>query len=408
MGRSLALHNDLFAGPSRPAPHPFLAVSAKGFRPFFGLAALYAILIVPIWLTIVGGITQPGAYLDAVTWHAHEMLFGFTVAVIAGFLLTAVGNWTQRETVTGIPLLGVAGVWLVGRIAMAFASSLPRFVPALADLAFLPLLIAVLARPLVAAKNRRNFVMLGIVAALFLANLAVHLEALGVLAPGTAMRGCSVALDVVVLVMLLIAGRVLPMFTRNATGATTIRSSPSLDIASVIGMAALTAADAVALAPRVASAIAGIVGVLAALRAAHWGARHSGREPLLWILHLGYAWLVVGLLMRAGSSFIAAIPSSLATHAMTVGAIGCLTLGMMARVSLGHTGRALAAPKAMRWAFGAIAFAALVRVFAPIVMPSHYLAALVVAGALWSFAFATFLVVYAPILTTPRQDGKPG
>ena len=146
------------------------------------------------------------------------MVPGYAVAVIAGFLLTAVGNWTQRETLVGTPLLALSALWVLGRVAMAFAGALPRGLPALVDLAFLPALIAVLARPLLATRSRRNFIMLGILGALFAANVVVHLDALGVMAMGSARRACLVAIDVVVLIILLIADRVFPMFTRNTTG----------------------------------------------------------------------------------------------------------------------------------------------------------------------------------------------
>jgi uncharacterized protein involved in response to NO len=275
------------------------------------------------------------------------------------------------------------------------------------DLAFLPVLIVVLARPLVAAKNRRNFVMLAVLLALFLSNVAMHLEALGILGAGWARRSWVVAIDVVTLIMLLIAGRVFPMFTRNATGVTSIRSSRVPDIATVVSMGVLVVAEAVNIGATASSRLAGVVGLLAAARAVHWGAQHSLREPLLWILHAGYAWLVFGLLMRAAAPYVA-VSSSLATHAMTVGAIGSLTLGMMARVSLGHTGRALVAGSAIRWAFLGITASAFVRVVVPLVAPAWYLGSLLAAGGLWTFAFATFLVVYLPVLASARVDGKPG
>ncbi|NUO48124.1 MAG: NnrS family protein, partial [Polyangiaceae bacterium] len=332
MARSLALHDEIPERASRPGP----AIAAKGFRPFFALAAAYAILIVPLWLLVIAGTVRPSAYMDPSSWHAHEMILGFTVAVIAGFLLTAVGNWTKRETAVGVPLLGLAALWLAGRVAMLFASVLPRGLPALVDLAFVPLLMIVLARPLLAAKNHRNLVMLGILAALWAANVTMHLDALGIMAMGWAHRAGVVAVDVVALVMLLIAGRVFPMFTRNATGVASIRSIPVLDAMTVIGMAAVVVADALSVDATIGNTLAGLVGLLAAARAIHWGAQHSFKEPLLWILHAGYAWLVLGLVMRAAAPQLG-ISSSLATHAITVGAIGSLTLGMMARVSLGHT-----------------------------------------------------------------------
>jgi uncharacterized protein involved in response to NO len=403
--RSLPLHGAL----PEPASRPTLALGAKGFRPFFLLAALQAVLVVPLWLAIVGGVTGASAYLDPVSWHAHEMVFGFAVAVIAGFLLTAVGNWTQRETMVGRPLLALAVLWIAGRLCMLVAARLPRAVPALVDLAFLPLLALVIARPLFAARNRRNFVMVGVLATLFLANLAMHLDALGFFPLGSARRSSAVAVDLLVLVILVIAGRVFPMFTRNATGVSTIRSIAVLDVATIAGMALLVVVDAIGAEPKSAAALSCALGALGAARAVHWGARHSLREPLLWILHAGYAWIMLGLLMRALTAYIPALPATLAMHAITVGGIGSVTLGMMARVSLGHTGRPLKATPAMRWAFVAITAAALVRVAGPLLTsPSSYLGALVIAGALWSSAFATFLVVYAPVLFAPRVDGKAG
>jgi uncharacterized protein involved in response to NO len=387
---------------------PRLALAAKGFRPFFLLAAAFAVAIVPLWLAVLTGMAGASAYPDPVTWHAHEMIFGFTAAVVAGFLLTAVGNWTQRETLVGAPLLGLAAIWLLGRVAMVFADVLPRGLPAVVDLAFLPLLMVALARPIVLAKNRRNVVMLVILSALFAANVVVHLDALDVLPAGTGRRACSVALDVILVIVLVIAGRVFAMFTRNATGVQSIRSIGALDIATVLGMVAVAVLDATVTDTRVVGSAAGVVGLLAALRAMHWGARHTLRQPLLWILHAGHAWLVVGLLLRAVAGWSALVPTSSAAHALTVGGIGSLTLGMMVRVALGHTGRPLAVAGPMRWAFVAISAAAAARVLLPMALPSAYVAGLVVAGALWTAAFLTFLAVFAPILCRPRADGKAG
>ncbi len=404
MGRALALQSEL----RRPRAQRRLPFAAKGFRPFFALAALYAVLIVPLWLAIVASAAAPRGYFDPLSWHAHEMLFGYAVAVIAGFLLTAVGNWTGRETLVGAPLLALAALWVLGRVAMVFAPRLPSGAAAAVDLAFLPVLIAALGVPLLATKNRRNLVLLALLALLFLMNLGMHLDGLGKLPAGFAHRPRAAALDLVVLVILLIAGRVFPMFTRNATGNHAIRSHASLDAATVIAMLAVVALDLLAADWRVASSLAGIVGLLAAARATHWGARQSRREPLLWVLHAGYAWIVVGLVLRALSVATPALPASLATHAITIGGVGTLTLGMMARVSLGHSGRPLVAPRAIRWAFAATLCAALARVVLPLVAPAHYMLSLMTAGALWVFAFAAFLVVFVPMLASPRLDGKPG
>jgi uncharacterized protein involved in response to NO len=329
--------------------------------------------------------------------------------VVAGFLLTAVGNWTQRETATGASLAGLVLLWLGGRLAMLFTGVLPRGVPAAVDLAFLPVLGVVLARPLVAARNRRNFVMLAIVAALFVANVVVHLEGLALLPFGSARVASSLSVDLVVLLILLIGGRVFPMFTRNATGVASIRNIPWLDRSCVVTMVGLLVTDVIAPgAGRFASILAGIVGLLAAARAVHWGARHSLRDPLLWVLHVGYGWLVIGLLLRGTAGVLGVPIASVATHALTVGAIGTLTLAMMARVALGHTRRMLVAPSSMSAAFVAITAAALARVLGPWLVPEQYLVGLVAAGVFWVLAFAVFLAAYSPMLCRPRVDGKPG
>jgi uncharacterized protein involved in response to NO len=380
---------------------------AKGFRPFFLAAAAFAVSIVPLWLLVIRGSIQPTRYLEPSVWHAHEMVFGFVLAVVAGFLLTAVGNWTGRETAVGTWLLLLVALWVAGRASITFSGLLPRGVPALLDLAFLPALIGTLARPLFATNNRRNFVMLGVLGALLLANAAVHGSALGLLAPAVARRGCLASVDLVLLVILIISGRVLPGFTRNATGVQTIRSIPGLDVACIAAMALLAGVSASVPGSKLTAVLAVSVALLAAARALHWGARHSLGQPLLWILHGGYAWLVVGLLLRGVAGLGMPIAESLATHALTVGAIGSLTLGMMARVSLGHTGRTLAPSKPLIASFVVINLAAAVRTLGPLLAPAHYLNWLLAAAAFWTIAFATFLVVDAPILLSPRVDGRP-
>ncbi|HYJ07667.1 MAG TPA: NnrS family protein, partial [Polyangiaceae bacterium] len=246
-------------------------------------------------------------------------------------------------------------------------------------------------------------------AALFAANLVVHLDGLGVLPPGSARYANLVSVDVIVLLIMVIGGRVFPVFTRNATGVASIRNIPWLDRASVIAMVALVLVDAsMPNAVRLGAILAGLVGILAAARAVHWGARHSWRDPLVWVLHAGYGWLVVGLLLRGTAGVLGWPFGSVATHALTVGAIGTLTLGMMARVSLGHTGRMLVAPGPMTAAFVGITLAAFARVLVPWVSPEHYTVGLFAAGAFWVLAFVVFLLAYAKILWRPRMDGRPG
>ncbi len=402
MARSLPLDR---LPPDAASPGRF-ALFAKGFRPFFLAGALSAAVMIPLWLLVLAGVVTPATHFDPVSWHAHEMVFGFTTAVIAGFLLTAVGNWTQCETATGLPLGLLCALWMLGRIAMSSSVLRPGLIAAI-DLAFLPALMIVLARPLLAANNRRNFVMLGVVGALFAANVMTHLDALGS-APGWQRRGVLVAIDVVVVLMLLIAGRVVPMFTRNATKRDDIRSLPKLDGLAVGMMVALTVVNAFMMpAPIVVAALSGGAAVLAAARAARWGTRHTLREPLLWILHAGYFWIPIGLALRAAGALEGGIHSLMATHAITAGAIGSLTLGMMARVSLGHTGRPLTASRSVAAAFVMITIGAAVRVAAPL-FSDHYLAVLGIAGGLWAAAFAVYVIAYAKVLVSPRADGRAG
>ncbi len=404
MGRSLSMHGEIPA----PVAPPRLAFARKGFRPFFLVAAIFAAAMVPLWLLSLFGVVRLPTYLDGVSWHAHEMLFGYAVAVIAGFLLTAVSNWTQRETATGGPLLALATLWSLGRVVMTAPLPLPRGLAAIIDLAFLPVLAVVLARPIVLAKNRRNLVMIGVLVALFAANLVVHLDALSVVRKGSGRIAYLAALDVVVFLGLVITGRVLPMFTRNATGKTEITSARGRGVATLAGMLLLVALDVTAHDSRAASATAGLVGALALVRAARWGTRHTGRHPLLWVLHAGYAWLGVGLLLRAAPLASLPVASSVATHALTAGALGALTLGMMVRVGLGHTGRALVAGRTVTVAFALVSAAAIARVAGPLVHPAAYLSVLIVSGVLWSAAFTLYAAAHASVLTSPRVDGKPG
>jgi uncharacterized protein involved in response to NO len=224
---------------------------------------------------------------------------------------------------------------------------------------------------------------------------------------GSARRACLVATDVVLLVILIIIGRVLPMFTRNATQAADIRSHKALDIACLTSMVVLGVSDGVLAQSALASGAAGLTALLAIARAWHWGAKYTRQHPMLWVLHSGYAWLVLGLSLRAlaGPGFV---PASLATHALTVGAIGTLTLGMMVRVALGHTGRTLDATRGMVCAFLGLNLAAAARALLPWLAPSWHLSSLWIAGVLWTLAFLLFVFCCAPVLCSPRVDAEPG
>jgi uncharacterized protein involved in response to NO len=371
-----------------PPAHAFLA---KGFRPFFLMASIFAASILPIWMLALLGVLSPGVHLDAVAWHGHEMVFGFAGAVITGFLLTAVSNWTARETLTGVPLAALAVLWLAGRVAQLVP--IPHTAVAILDLSFLPVLAIVIARPLVLARNRKNFVMVVVLVALWTADLMVYSQQ-------WRQRGLVLGVDVVTLLIVIFAGRVLPMFTRNGTAVDSIRSCPRLDALAIASVACVAVVDLALPGTRVAGVASGVASVLVAVRAIHWGTRHALRVPLLWILHAGYAFIPIGLALRP-------VSASAGTHALTVGAVGCVTLGMMSRVALGHTGRLLVVGRPMVAAFGMLVLAAVVRVVGPL-STATYRPSLFVAGSLWTLAFAIYAVVYAPVVTAPRIDGKPG
>jgi uncharacterized protein involved in response to NO len=392
---------------SRPAPHARPAVLGKGFRPFFLLAAAFALTAIPLWLVALTGHFDPGAYFGATYWHAHEMVFGFTVAVIAGFLLTAVSNWTELPTATGGALGVLAALWLGGRVAVLGAPWLPPVLVAVIDVAFLPALGLACARPILQRTDRRNYAFVGLLSGLSLANLATHLGAAGIWPAGLRL-GNLVGVDLVVVAIVIVSGRVIPMFTKNATRVASIHGHPTLERASLALAALGVVLDAAGAPLLFTGGSAGILACTTLARAWHWGFRKALAEPLLWVLHVGHLWLVVGLALRAISALTPAVPFTSALHALTAGSIGMLTLGMMTRVGLGHTGRMLAIPRRMAVAFGIVGGGALLRVVAALVAPHGQHALLMSAGTLWSAGFAIYLVTYAGALLAPRVDRKPG
>jgi uncharacterized protein involved in response to NO len=386
----------------RPAAPRGFALWQLGFRPFYLLASSFAALSVLLWaLQFTGHLPAP--YLPGPLWHAHEMLFGFALAVIVGFLLTAGRNWTGLPTPTGRPLAALAVLWLAARVLV-----LTRWgwLSALANAAF-PLAAAVaLAVPFVRAGNRRNYFFVALLVLLSVATLLVHLGQLGVLAL-PAWAGILLALDVVLFIVSVMGGRVIPMFTNNGVPGANARRHPLVEKAALGAVLALLAADALQLP----AALLGTVAALAALahfaRWVLWQPWRTLRNPLVWVLHLAYAWIPVHLALRALAA-AGAVPSSAATHALTVGAVGGLVIGMMTRTARGHTARPL---RADRWevaAYVLIALAALVRVFLPLAWPAGTLQAVLCAGLLWSAGFALYAVRYWSVLTRPRLDGRPG
>jgi uncharacterized protein involved in response to NO len=390
--------------PRKNLPPSGWAPFALGFRPFFLAAGLYAVLMMGLWLLVLRGSLVPGE-LPPPVWHGHEMLFGFAVAVIAGFLLTAARNWTGIATPSGPPLAALFLLWLAGRLGFLIPG-LPAPLVALLDLAFLPVLAWVLAAPIHKAKQLHNYPFPIMLLALTLANALVHGDALG-WTPGTARTGLHLAAYGVVAMIMVMGGRVIPSFTDNKLGSRARRWPllerllPAVTLGTLLAALLAPASPLTALAAALAAAMHGA-------RLAGWYTRKLWSVPLLWILHLGYAWIVLGFALLALSAAGLGSAASSALHAFTAGAIGTLTLGMMARVSLGHSGRMLEPAPLMTWAFVAVNLAALSRVALPLVFPAAWSAGITAAGLLWMAAFGLFSALYMPILLRPRIDGKPG
>ena len=325
-------------------------------------------------------------------WHAHEMLFGYAFAVIAGFLLTAVRVWTGRPTPTGLPLAGIAALWVLARVLGLV--SLPW--AGIADLAFALAVAWGIGVPLIASGNRRNWFFIALVLALGGASLAFQ---------AWPQLGVAIGLDVVLFVMAVMGGRVIPAFTNSGIpGGAGARRQPLLEKAALGAVLLLLVFDVFSIHVGM---LALVAAGLHAARLALWAPLRTRGRPILWILHASYAWIVVHLALRGLAAF-ELVPAVVATHALTVGAIGGLTLGMMTRTARGHTARPLDVGGAELAAYVLVQAAAVVRSLLPLAFPDAYGAMVALSALLWFAAFAVFTVVYIPILTRPRLDGQPG
>jgi uncharacterized protein involved in response to NO len=380
---------------------------ALGFRPFFLLAAIMAAAAVPLWLLIYQGSLESVSTLPPAIWHGHEMVFGFAAAVIAGFLLTAATNWTGRRTAAGAALGALAGLWLAGRIAL-IVPGLPAWLAIGLDVAFLPVLAVVLAIPLLATGNRRNVVFPVVLTVLGLINLALHLGAIDAI-DWDPSRGLRIAIDLILLMIGVLGGRVIPSFTKNALPHAKVNPCPKASVLALLSIAALAIAEMATDNATVVGSVALAAGVINTLRMRDWGTFATFRTPILWILHVGYAWLAVGLTLRGVAELSGLIPLDAGIHALTLGAIGSMIIGMMSRVALGHTGRSIAPAALTVAAYWLVNAAALLRVvFALTPDDTLRAASLMGSGTLWSLAFALFVVVYWPILNRPRAGGRAG
>ncbi|MGE5219987.1 MAG: NnrS family protein [Chloroflexota bacterium] len=383
-----------------------LVLFALGFRPFFLLAGLLAIFLIAVWVpAFVGGFAFD-TYYGQIGWHSHEMIFGYAAAVIAGFLLTAVRNWSGRPTPAGASLAGLALLWLLGRILPFFPGRFPHGFIALIDLAFLPAVVFAIGIPLVRSGERRNLIFLPLLAAFWSADFLVHAELLG-LAMNLARTGIFLSLNLIVLLIVIMGGRVIPFFTERALAGTAMKRWAMIEWLSPLSVIGFLLADFFLPDSHTSASFAALAACANGVRLAGWYTPRYWRVPLLWVLHLGYGWIVLGFYVKVGAA-LGFVPPQFTIHAFTVGGIGVLTLGMMARVALGHTGRPLKVGAAVTAAFALVNLAALTRGLLPIFYPQWFSQLIIASGALWIAAFVIFVILYTPVLTRPRIDGRPG
>jgi uncharacterized protein involved in response to NO len=383
------------------------AVLGYGFRPMFLAAAVWAALAMALWIAALTGRLQLPTALAPVDWHAHAMLYGFVPAVVAGFLLTAVPNWTGRLPVVGWPLLALVAVWLAGRVAVTASGWLAPGLAAAVDLGFLALLAGVIGREVVAGRNWRNLPVLAAVGLLWVGNLAFHLDAGG----GAAAQGWGARLGVAVPVFLivLIGGRIVPSFTRNWLAKRGPGRLPTpadrFDVAAVALAALALALWAARPEARASAAACLAAAAMHAARLGRWAGWRTVGEPLVAILHVGYLFVLLGFLL-VGPAGLApgVIAPGAALHAWTAGAVGVMTLAVMTRASLGHTGRALTADGRTRAIYGAVVASALLRVASG--LAPGQAALLHLSAGLWIAAFAGFAAAYFGVLTGPRIAPK--
>ena len=389
---------------SNPSPWP--AILGYGFRPFFLLAGIHAAIAIPVWLVALLGHGSLRSPLPPLTWHAHEMLFGFILAAVAGFLLTAVPSWTGQRGYAGVPLLGLAVLWIAGRLVTSLPLGLPAGVVALIDLAFIPALVLTLLPALIRSGNLRNTVFIGMLAALFAANLNFHL------AGASSVDPLMLGINLILLMVAMVGGRILPAFTSSGLKQqgidVRIRRYPPLDIATLMAAFAILIIDIFFQGTTIAAVAALLTAALLALRMARWQGHRTLRQPIIWVLHIAYAWLPIGLALKAVWLFGAPIPETSWLHALTTGAFSTMILAVMSRVALGHTGRELVAPGLIVVAYYLITIAALLRVFGPILYAQGWRLWMITSGLIWSLAFILFVVVYVPILCSRRADGRAG
>jgi uncharacterized protein involved in response to NO len=390
--------------------HRGAALLSAGFRPFFLLSAIWASLAIPLWIAAFAGQMPLPSALPPVVWHVHEMVFGYAAATVAGFLLTAIPNWTGRLPLQGGPLAVLVVLWLAGRAAMLLSPCIGAGVAAALDLAFPLAFLIVVAREIIAGRNWRNLPMLVALAFLLGGNALVHLEAVRV--ADTAAVGNRIGVATLIMLISFVGGRIIPSFTRNwlTKRRPDVRSPAVFNWVDRVTLVLTAVALAVwVLAPDgvVMPWVCLLAGVAHCWRLARWRGLATLREPLLWVLHLGYGWLAFGFLLLGLDALTPWLPQTAALHAFTAGAVGTMTLAVMTRTTLGHTGRLLSAGPGTTTIYGLVTLAAVSRLLAPL-GGAQYVPLLWFAGLAWSSAFGLFALLYLRPLAVPRVGRDVG
>jgi uncharacterized protein involved in response to NO len=377
-----------------------------GFRPFFLGAGVQAVLAMSgwmAWIFLLRAKAVPGGLTLAVPvhiWHAHEMIFGYGLAVVAGFFLTAVPSWTGKQPVRGTMLGILFALWITARLASWLSAFLPPIVVALPELAFIAMLSTLVGHALLAGWSRRNFLFLPILAAMFAASILYHLK--------FPYPAHILGLDTLLVLITVIGGRVVPAFTTNALRRDGIEPLPRVsgkrDVIAIVAVVGVAISDLALPGSAITGTVAIIAGLLVGYRMIGWRTPRVLNSPILWVLHLGYGWLAFGLAFKGVALVTGAVPEIAAIHALTIGAVGSMTMGVMSRAALGHTGRELKVTSAIATAYLLISLAAIIRIFSVALPAGLHDEAMLVSGAVWIAAFLVFAVTYWSVLTRPRKS----
>lgn len=383
---------------------------AYGFRSQFFLAVLAAIVLIPLWaLSFVWGI-DIGTGWPPTLWHAHEMLFGFIVCAIAGFMLTAVPSWTGQRGFAGFPLVVLAVAWVAARILIATSGVWPALLPTIVDLSFLPLLALMVMVPLIRSRNR-NTPLLAVLTALWCANLVFHIGLIQHNAP-LAHKAIIAGIDIALLLVTVIGGRIVPPFTTSALrqqgNQTVLNSSAVLSAAAIAAMLCVIVGDVVWPDSHLSGFIAAAAALIQALRLAQWRPDLTTRQPIVWVLHLAYAWLPLGFALKAAALLGGYAFAAFWLHALTIGVLSMMITAVMTRASLGHTGRPLHVHPIITVAYLLLMAATLMRVFGLMLPGMNYPTVIALAALFWTASFVLIAGFYGPIWLGPRVDGRPG